>query len=104
MTIQELIKNIKGFEILNYDNQSITYMVDCRSSEFFLVEKITKIVGSFPTPGSNAFIGNFKSFINPKAIYKKYRLSLNDFQILNKDDIEIRTKKIFDGLNEEIYK
>jgi len=104
MTIQELIKNIKGFEILNYDNQSVTYMVDCRSSEFFLVDKITKVVGKFPMPGSNAFVGNFKSFINPKAIYKKYRLSLNDFEILNKDDIEIRIKKIFDALSEEIKK
>lgn len=101
MTLSNLIRSIRTFIPIKEENsQTILYAANCRCNEFKFVKQITDIVTKFPTVGSNAFINNWNNYKDPLGIYKLYRLSLNDFEIMKQEDIDLRIKKILDSLKE----
>lgn len=102
MNLQQLIENFKSFKILSIESpQCIRYAIDLTNAESKLVSKITKIVSDFPTVGSNAYLGNHYDFMEPKKIYKTFRLQLCDHLSLEDDDIKIRVLKIHENLNKK---
>ena len=101
MTLLNLIKSIRTFIPIKEENkQTILYAANCRSNEFKFVKLMTDVVTRFPTVGSNAFINNLTNYLDPLGIYKLYRLSLNDFELMNQEDIDLRVKKILEYLKE----
>lgn len=89
MKIEQLIEYF-GFLILNKENEkSIVYAVNVKSQHYILMRKWAKLLANLPICGSNAYLGNYYS-IDKSSIWKKYRLSLSDFDTLNDEDLFLR--------------
>lgn len=99
MNLQQLIEKFSSFKILSLESpQCIRYAIDITNVESKLVSKITQAVSDFPTVGSNAYLGNHYDFMEPKKIYKIFRLQLCDYLSLEDDDIKIRVSKIYENI------
>lgn len=96
MEIRQLISQFDFLKILSVESdQCINYLVNFKNPKSYnFIKTITEQVFSFPTLGSNAYLGNFISFTEPNKIYKKYRLQLCDMHSLNKEDISLRVEKL----------
>ena len=101
MNLQQLIEKFDFLKILSIESkQCIKYIVNFSNSNSICIKELTKKVCSFPTNGSNSYLGNYYSFQDPGTIWKIYRLQLCDYSELKEDDIELRTDEIFKSITE----
>lgn len=100
--LKQLIEEFGFCKIISSESpQCIRYVVDITDSKSSIIQKITKTLLEFPTIGSNAYLGNYNDFMEPKKIYKMFRIQLCDDLVLEDDDIEERIKTIKKNISQK---